>query len=363
MSAGHDETARWMTAAVELARRGLGKTAPNPAVGCVIVKNGRVVGRGFHQRAGGPHAEIVALREAGARARGATVYVTLEPCCHHGRTPPCTDALIEAGVARVVAGVQDPNPAVAGNGIRVLRRAGVECAIAPGGSECDDVVRSFRHWIETGRPWVQLKLAASLDGRIAAKGGDSKWISSAISRREVQRMRARADAVLVGAGTVLHDDPRLTCRTRGGSNPLRIVLDRHLATPPDARVLRGRGRCLIVTSSAASATRRRRLERAGAEVCAVPLRGRAGWERLLDLLGARGLHELLVEGGSKVATSLLRAGLVNTLTIFYNPRLIGADGIPLVGNLGVRSPKQALRLRTQATWRSGDDLVWRGTLT
>jgi diaminohydroxyphosphoribosylaminopyrimidine deaminase/5-amino-6-(5-phosphoribosylamino)uracil reductase len=261
-----------------------------------------------------------------------------------------------------VAGVRDPNPAVSGRGLRLLRRAGIDSEVGVCADACAALIRGFAHWIETGRPFVHLKMAASMDGRIAAKGGDSKWISSPPSRRLVQEMRSRADAVLVGVGTVLQDDPRLTCRLRGGSNPLRVILDRRLETPVGSLVVRGRGGCLIVTERGAAVARRRRLERAGADVLVVPMRGSSGWLRLLEALGGRGLHELLVEGGSTVATSLLRAGLVNALTIFYNPRLIGADGVPLVGNLGVRSPKAALRLRTLSTARSGDDLVWHGTL-
>ncbi|RMD82873.1 MAG: bifunctional diaminohydroxyphosphoribosylaminopyrimidine deaminase/5-amino-6-(5-phosphoribosylamino)uracil reductase RibD, partial [Candidatus Dadabacteria bacterium] len=199
-----------MDEACREAEKGLGWTSPNPPVGCVIVKGSRVVGRGYHRRAGLPHAEIEALREAGKEAAGATVYVTLEPCCHQGRTPPCTQALITAGVARVVAGCSDPNPRVGGRGLRALARAGVRTRCGVLEERCQDLIRGFRHWIRHGRPWVELKLAASLDGRIATRTGASKWISSAPSRRLVQRMRARADAVLVGVGTVLADDPRLT---------------------------------------------------------------------------------------------------------------------------------------------------------
>lgn len=350
----------WMEFATELAVRGLGHTAPNPAVGCVLVKAGRVVGRGYHRLAGLPHAEAEALADAGRRARGSTAYVTLEPCSHHGRTPPCADALIAGGVARVVIGVRDPNPTVRGKGLRRLRAAGIDVTVGVLSVECTELIRGFTHWIENGAPWVELKLAATLDGRIAAHGGASKWISSAASREFVQRMRARADGILVGAGTVQRDDPRLNCRLPGARNPVRIVLDDKLVTPPDARVVRGRGECLIAASPTAMASRRRRLEKAGAEVLPIRVRGRQGWTRLLRELGRRGMHELLVEGGSAVATSLIRARMVNSLTIFYNPRFMGADGVPLVGGLGVRSPEKAPRLRTDGVFLSGDDIVWMG---
>jgi diaminohydroxyphosphoribosylaminopyrimidine deaminase/5-amino-6-(5-phosphoribosylamino)uracil reductase len=348
-----------MAEAVELAVRGLGHTAPNPAVGCVLVKAGRVVGRGYHRRAGLAHAEAEALRDAGRRARGATAYVTLEPCSHHGRTPPCADALIDAGVARVVVGARDPNLSVGGKGLKRLRAAGVDVRTRILSSDCQELIRGFRSWVETGKPWVHLKLASTLDGRIAARGGDSKWISSPASRTLVQRMRARSDAILVGVGTVRADDPRLTCRLAGSRDPVRVILDDKLLTPTTARVVRGRGGCLIA-AAAASPTKKRRLEGAGAEILDMSVRGKRGWHRLLRELGRRGMHELLVEGGSGVATSLIRAGMVNSVTIFYNPRFMGSDGVPLVGGLAVRSPARALRMSTQGVFVLGDDIVWTG---
>jgi diaminohydroxyphosphoribosylaminopyrimidine deaminase/5-amino-6-(5-phosphoribosylamino)uracil reductase len=329
-----------MAEAVELAVRGLGHTAPNPAVGCVLVKAGRVVGRGYHRRAGLAHAEAEALRDAGRRARGATAYVTLEPCSHHGRTPPCADALIDAGVARVVVGARDPNLSVGGKGLKRLRAAGVDVRTRILSSDCQELIRGFRSWVETGKPWVHLKLASTLDGRIAARGGDSKWISSPASRTLVQRMRARSDAILA-------------------RDPVRVILDDKLLTPTTARVVRGRGGCLIA-AAAASPTKKRRLEGAGAEILDMSVRGKRGWHRLLRELGRRGMHELLVEGGSGVATSLIRAGMVNSVTIFYNPRFMGSDGVPLVGGLAVRSPARALRMSTQGVFVLGDDIVWTG---
>ena len=353
---------RWMAEACALAAQGFGKTRPNPPVGCVLVKNGRRVAGGYHRKAGAPHAEVEALGEAGMRARGATAYVTLEPCGHQGRTPPCTDALIAAGVARVVIGCTDPNPQVRGRGARYLRRAGIEVLTGVLASECTDVIRGFDCLMREGRPWVQLKLASTLDGRIATSRGESKWISCPESRARVQTMRARSDCVLVGVGTVLSDDPRLTCRIRGKSNPLRIVADRGLRTPADSRVIAGRGESLVVCGKEASASARRRLERAGAEVFEIRATGTRWWDRLLIELGRRGMLELLVEGGGRVAGSALRAGVVNAMTIFYNPRLIGADGVPLVGALGVRHMGEALRPRSSSWGTSGSDFVWNGVL-
>jgi diaminohydroxyphosphoribosylaminopyrimidine deaminase / 5-amino-6-(5-phosphoribosylamino)uracil reductase len=352
-----------MAMALAEARKGLGRTSPNPAVGCVIARGTRVLAVGHHRRAGGPHAEVVSLRSLAARdARGATVYVTLEPCCHHGKTPPCTDALIAARPARVVVGTRDPNPRVAGRGIRALRAAGIGVTVGVLEEECQEVIRGFAHWIRTGEPWVQLKLAASLDGRIATRTGASKWISSAESRRSVQQMRARADAVLVGVGTVLADDPRLTCRLAGATQPLRVILDHELRTPAKARVVTGPGSCLLVCAPGPAAGRRRSLAAAGAEVLELPTGERAGWRALLRELGRRGMHEVLVEGGGAVAASALRSRVVNGLTFFYNPRLIGGDGIAMIGPLGVVDPKRALTAVT-VSWRaSGPDLVWNGVI-
>ena len=349
-----------MREACSQAERGLGKTAPNPAVGCVIVKGGRELARGYHRRAGRPHAEIEALRRAGVAARGATAYVTLEPCCHHGKTGPCTEALVVAGVARVVAGCRDPDPRVAGKGLAALRRRGIETRSGVEKARCEDLIRGFSHWVAHGEPWVHLKLAASLDGRIAAHGGESKWISSPESRTVVQSLRARADAIAVGVGTVLADDPRLTCRLRGARHPLRVILDSAVRTPPDARVVTGDGECVIACSADAPAARIKRVERAGAEVFILPGRGERRWRNLLMELGRRSTHELLLEGGSAVATSALTAGVVNAMTVFYNARLIGADGVPLVGPLGVTHPENALQVQSSSWTPCGPDLMWTG---
>lgn len=351
-----------MRAALVEARRGLGRTAPNPAVGCVIAKGSRVLAVGHHVRAGTAHAEVVALEKAGIRTRGATVYVTLEPCCHHGRTPPCIDALLRARPARVVIGCRDPNPRVAGRGIRALRAAGIRVDVGVLEDPCAEIIRGFRQWVRHGRPWVELKLAATMDGRIAARSGESKWISSPPSRRLVQAMRARVDAVLVGIGTVLADDPRLTCRLRRARQPLRVVLDRTLRVPLKARVLQEGAPTLVVCARGAPQARRRALEAAGAEILEVERSDRRAWSAILAELGRRGVHELMVEGGAGVAASALRARVVNGLTFFYNPRVLGGDAVPMIGPLGIDRPGDALRLKTRSWSRSGEDWVWHGEI-
>ncbi len=351
-----------MLAALVAARRGLGHTAPNPAVGCVIVHRGKIVAVGHHARAGRAHAEAVALEKAGRRARGSTVYVTLEPCCYHGRTPPCTDALLMTEPARVVIGCKDPNPRVAGRGIRALRAAGIRVDVGVLENQCADIIRGFGQWVRHGRPWVELKLAATMDGRIAARGGASKWISSTPSRRLVQTLRARVDAVLVGIGTVLADDPRLTCRARGARQPLRVVLDGELRTPPSARVLRGGASTLLVCAPGARTARRRALEAVGAEILEVGRSDRGAWNTLLSELGRRGVHELMIEGGALVAASALRARVVNGLTFFYNPRVLGGDAVPMIGPLGIDQPRNALRFETRSWSLVGEDLVWHGEI-
>lgn len=349
-----------MREAVAEAALGLGRTTPNPAVGCVLVKHDREIARGHYRGAGGPHAEAVALAAAGRRAAGATAYVTLEPHAHQGRTPPCTDALIRAGVGRVVVGCVDPNALVAGRGLRQLRSAGLEVTTGVLERECGELIRGFRRFVAGDGPFVHLKLAATLDGRIAASTGDSKWISGEASRALVQRMRARSEAVLTGIGTVLADDPRLTCRLAGAPRPLRVVLDPDLRTPPDAKVVHGRGNVLVIGSAEAPKTRRRRLEAAGATVECFDSRGRRGWRRVLAALARRGVMEVLVEGGSSVAASAIRAGVVNRVSIFYNPRFMGADGIAMTGPLGVRRAADAPRLRTLGVSAIGADLLWEG---
>lgn len=358
MSAALDEA--FMREAMAEGERARGRTSPNPWVGCVLVRGKKVIARGFTQPPGGAHAEAQALTAAGARATGATAYVTLEPHNFMGRTPPCTDRLIAAGVARVVVGVVDPNPRVNGGGIEQLRQAGVETVVGVLGAECAAQLRGYLHFWQTKRPLVTLKAAVTLDGRMAARGGDSRWVSGEASRLEAHRMRDTMDAILVGAGTVRADDPALTTRLPdgGGRDPQRVILDGKLSVPPDARAVSG---AWIVTTKDAPAARARRLVAKGAEV--IRLRGRNGrvaLPALLDELGRRGVLSLLVEGGGQVHGAFLSAGLADRMVLFVAPKLIGAGGVPLIGVPGPRKMADAWRLGALCTRPLGDDILVAG---
>jgi diaminohydroxyphosphoribosylaminopyrimidine deaminase/5-amino-6-(5-phosphoribosylamino)uracil reductase len=356
---GSDD-AHYMRLALRLGRRGLGRTSPNPPVGAVVVARGKIVGRGYHHRAGLAHGEAEALRDAGKQARGATLYVTLEPCAHHGRTPPCTAAVIAAGIRRVVIGTPDPNPFVPGNGAARLRAAGIDVTAGVEQTACDELVAAFRKHITTGLPLVTLKLAASLDGRIATVTGESRWITGEDSRRYVHRLRAEHDAILVGAETVIHDDPELTCRLRGGRNPLRVILDGRLRLPLSAKVLRNTqtAATLVVTSRQASAAKTRQIEARGATVLRLPGKSsRVPMTQLMRALGKRDVASVLIEGGATVAAAALAARGVDRLLIFYAPKLIGGDGRPMLGALGVRRLLHAPRLGPLRVKRLATDVL------
>jgi diaminohydroxyphosphoribosylaminopyrimidine deaminase/5-amino-6-(5-phosphoribosylamino)uracil reductase len=314
----------FMARALRLARKGLYTTTPNPRVGCVIVKDDAIVGEGWHARAGEAHAEIYALNAAGELDRGATAYVTLEPCSHHGRTPPCADALIESGVARVVAAMRDPNPQVGGSGMEKLRAAGIACEEGLMEAEARELNIGFVSRMTRGRPWVRLKVAASLDGKTALNNGRSQWITGPEARRDGHAWRARACAILTGAGTVRDDDPRLTVRDIDTDRqPLRVVVDSHLETPTTARILEG-GNALVVAASE-DAAKTAALRAAGAEVIVLPnSQGKVDLVRLLQALAERGVNELHVEAGHKLNGSLLREGLVDELLIYFAPTLLGS---------------------------------------
>lgn len=349
--------AAFMRQAIALARRGLGRTSPNPPVGAVVVAGGRVVGRGWHRRAGAPHAEAAALRAAGERARGATLYVTLEPCNHHGRTPPCADAVLAAGVRRVVFGARDPNPHVRGGGAARLRRAGIEVVGGVEGAACEELIAGFSSLVRRGRPLVILKLAATLDGRIATRTGASRWITGPAARQLVHRLRNECDAVMVGAGTVLADDPQLTCRLRGGRDPLRVIVDGRLRIPLTARVLTKEAAPATLVATVTTEGRKLAALRArGATVLALPGRdGRLSLRRLLRELGARGISSVLLEGGGTLAAEALRARVVDRLLLFLAPTLIGGDGRPMLASLGVRTLAAAPRLRVTDVQAVGRD--------
>ncbi|MFN0151011.1 MAG: bifunctional diaminohydroxyphosphoribosylaminopyrimidine deaminase/5-amino-6-(5-phosphoribosylamino)uracil reductase RibD [bacterium] len=358
---------RFMDLALALARRGLGATHPNPVVGAVVVRRGEIVGRGWHARAGGPHAEVVALAAAGSRARGATLYVTLEPCCHTGRTPPCTDAVRAAGIARVVAAMRDPNPLVDGKGLALLRRRGVSVAAGCREAAARELNAGFVKRVTTSMPLVTLKAALTLDGRIATSSGESKWITGPEARRHVQSLRAQSDAIAVGVGTVLADDPRLSARDGSARRPVRVVFDTELRTPPAARALAGAraggGGVLILAAPDAPRARRTRLERAGARVIAVPRAARGGvsLRRALRALARVGLNTLLLEGGGRLATAFLADRLVDRVALFYALVILGGAK-PLVGDLGIARLAGAIHLRDTTCRRIGGDLLIEGRL-
>jgi diaminohydroxyphosphoribosylaminopyrimidine deaminase/5-amino-6-(5-phosphoribosylamino)uracil reductase len=335
-------------------------------VGAVVVRGGRVVGSGYHRRPGGAHAEVMALRRAGDRARGATLYVNLEPCAHHGRTPPCADAILRSGVRRVVASMRDPNPLVRGRGFAALRRGGVEVACGTLRQEARDLNEAYRKYIATGLPFVVLKAGMSLDGRIATAAGRSQWITSARSRRAAHDLRWRFDGILVGVGTVLADDPELAARRRGRERDgfWRVVLDSELRTPPGSRLVRAARRrpTLIYTTARAPRRREEALRSAGVEIRRVrSRRDRVDLRAVLPDLGRREVASLLVEGGGEVHGSFLEAGLADKLLLFVAPTLLGGRGaVPVVGGAGVRQPASAPRLARMAVERLGPDLLISG---
>ncbi len=338
---------QYMARALRLAERGLWTTSPNPRVGCVIVGDGEVVGEGWHQRAGQPHAEVHALAAAGRRARGATAYVTLEPCSHHGRTPPCAEALIAAGVGRVVAAMRDPNPQVAGQGLRKLEQAGIRVQSGLLAEQARELNIGFAARMTRGRPWLRVKTASSLDGKTALANGTSFWITGEAARRDVHRLRARSCAILTGIGTVLADDPRMDVReVETRRQPLRIVLDSGLRTPPAAKILAGGG--TLVVGATDSLERVVRLEDAGAEVLLLPDgAGRVDLQGLLRELATREINEVMVEAGCTLNGALLQAGLVDELVMYTAPVLLGdrARGLFALPELTGMSQRRELRLR------------------
>ena len=360
------EDPQHMARALKLAQQGLFTTDPNPRVGCVLVKNGAVVGEGFHARAGEAHAEVNAIEAAGEAARGATAYVTLEPCCHSGRTGPCTERLIAAGVVAVVAAMRDPNPEVGGKGLATLESAGIQVREGVMESEAAKLNIGFVNRMTRGRPYLRLKLAASLDGRTALASGESRWITGPEARRDVQRLRARSSAILTGVETVLADDPRLDVRENSYPQaasagpairqPLRIIVDSRLRTPAGAKIISPPGSVLIATlndRSPAADT----LRSAGAEVVAVPACGeRIDLARLVAHLADRGINELHAECGATLAGALLDAGLVDELVIYLAPMLLGSKARPLAVLEAISGLGQRLELRLDELRAVGDDI-------
>jgi diaminohydroxyphosphoribosylaminopyrimidine deaminase/5-amino-6-(5-phosphoribosylamino)uracil reductase len=329
-------------------------------VGAVLVRSGKVVGSGFHRIAGGDHAELVALKSAGTKAKGATLYINLEPCSHYGRTPPCSQALIRAGIKAVVAGMRDPNPLVSGKGLRQLRRAGIEVRVGVLEQECRSLNEGFIKYITRRLPFVTLKLAASLDGKIASATGDARWISSGDSRRIVHRLRNQVDALVTGVGTVLVDDPQLTCRIPKGRNPLRVILDSHLRIPLTAKLLHqpDPAKSVIITSDRSSQRKARAIESLGARVWRVKLRdGRIPWRATLRRLAAEDVLSVMIESGATTAAWALRQRAVDKILFFYAPKILGGDGRVMIDALGIRRVRHAIRLQEMRVQKSGPDIL------
>ena len=351
--------AKYMKRALTLAKKGLGKTSPNPAVGCVIVKNGRIVGEGWHKRAGGHHAEVHALEMAGVLSQGADAYVTLEPCSHTGKTPPCCDALIRAGVKRVVAGMSDPNPQVNGGGLRALQQAGIETLCGILEDECRSINRPFLKAIKTGQPYVTYKCAMTLDGKIASVTGDSRWISGVASRKIVHRMRADSDAIMVGVDTIIADNPQLTVRHVKGRDPLRIIVDSRLRTPESVAVLSGtlaQG-TMIATTETNPKVHARYLKSGARILVCNSVDGKVDLHDLWNKLGDLGIHTLLLEGGSRLAGEALKQGLIDQCSFFYAPKVIGSDGFSSFAITGVTDMSHAIKFSDLSMKRIGADIM------
>ena len=353
----------YMQLALDLAEKGAGYVSPNPMVGAVVVNHETIVGQGYHQAVGGPHAEVNAIDAAGEAARGATMYVTLEPCNHYGRTPPCTHKILEAGIRRVVVAMQDPNPHVTGGGNAFLADRGIEVTIGILESQARKLNESFIKFIHTKRPFVILKMAATLDGRIATHTGDARWVTGASARSMVHQLRHAADAIMVGVGTVLADDPSLTTRVEGqsGVDPLRVIVDSGLRIPEEARLLNQSSSAdtWVVCGPGADTSKKEALRALGAHVLEVP--SKAGWIDLpatLDCLAERGVTSLFIEGGAQLAASAIRDNIVDKVLFFYAPKILGGDGIPMFAGPGPDLMGESLPLHdVEVTWVGQDILV------
>lgn len=357
----------YMKAALTLAAMARGRTSPNPMVGALVVKEGKIIGQGYHLKAGLPHAEIYALNEAGEEAKGATLYVTMEPCCHHGRTGPCTEAVINARVSRVVTAMADPNPLVSGKGIKRLREAGIEVTLGVMGKEALELNESYIKYVKTGRPFVVAKVAMSLDGKIATRSGKSKWITGPKARAYAHRLRDWYDAILVGIGTVLADDPSLTTRLPGGGgrDPVRIILDSRARISPQATVLTQQSDAptIIAVTSAAPPERLQALRETGAGVLVVNEGERVDLPELMRMLGSRGITSVLIEGGAGVHGSAISAGLVDKAAWVVAPKIIGGTAAPgPVGGTGADDPSGAVALERARIKRLGPDVLFEGYL-
>ena len=359
---------RFMKHALGQAKRALGRVSPNPLVGAVIVKSGKIVGAGYHHRAGSPHAEINALNDAGEKARNADLYVNLEPCCHYGRTPPCVETIIERGIRKVVIGIIDPNPLVAGKGIARLKSAGIITSSGVLEEECRKLNEVYVHYITRGTPFVMLKVASSLDGKIATRTGDSRGMTCRQSLRRVHALRDQVDAILVGSGTVTADDPLLTTRLPGkvGRDPVRVIIDSTLSISPRARVFNpaSRSGVIVATTRRAPRGKKARIERAGGTVITVASHeGRVNLKSLMSALGKREITSVLIEGGTNISTSALREGIVDKIIFFYAPKILGGSGaFGITAGEGVARISQARTIHNLSVRKCGDDILVEGYL-
>lgn len=350
----------FMERALRLAEKGVGSTSPNPMVGAVLVKDGEIIGEGFHKKAGEPHAEVLALKQAGERARGAELFVTLEPCSHYGRTPPCVQAIIKAGVTGVVAAMEDPNPLVSGRGIKMLEEAGIQVRVGVMEERARKLNEVFIKYITTKKPFVVGKIAQSLDGKIALSSGISRWITGEPARIRAHELRSRYDAVMVGIGTVLADDPLLTCRLPSREkDPVKIVVDSTLKIPVNARLFQDSGKVIIAATQKADRQKMRVLKELGADIIETESNGgdMVNLPQLFEILGTMGITGVLVEGGSRLLASLSKEELLDKLIIFVAPRLIGAEGLSSVGNLFVDELKKTPRFTIGSLEQIGEDIM------
>jgi diaminohydroxyphosphoribosylaminopyrimidine deaminase/5-amino-6-(5-phosphoribosylamino)uracil reductase len=356
----------FMHMALQLARKGMGYVSPNPQVGAVIVKDGRIIGAGYHKRYGDRHAEVNALRNAREDITGATLYVTLEPCCHEGKTPPCVDSIVRNKIARVVIGAVDPNPLVCSEGINYLRSRGLAVETGVLESQCRRMNETFFHYMETGRPFITIKYAQTLDGRIATLTGNSQWISSAKARKYTHQLRAWHDAVLVGAGTVIKDNPELTVRLVRGRNPLRIIVDANLRIPLEAKILQNvaQAKTIIATTKDKASALSKKIAKTGAEIMTVAAdkNGNVDLAKLFKALALRGISSVLVEGGAQIITSVLKGNLADRLMMIIAPKIIG-KGIEAIGDLQIRNMESAKILSIQKVKKIGPDILIDGRLT
>jgi diaminohydroxyphosphoribosylaminopyrimidine deaminase / 5-amino-6-(5-phosphoribosylamino)uracil reductase len=362
---------KYMSLAISLAKKAEGMTSPNPLVGALLVKKGKIIGKGYHKKAGLPHAEIEAFKDAERNKmdiRGSTLYVTLEPCCHtEKKTPPCTGAILESGIREVIVGTLDPNPRVSGNGVRTLRHKGVKVMTGVLEEDARELNEAYNKYIAAGTPFVTLKLAATLDGKIATHKGDSKWIGSEAQRKMAHRLRSKADAVMVGVGTILKDDPSLNVRLnkRTVRQPVPVVVDPKLRTPVKSNIFSIHERVIIVTGRSHDPVKRKRLEQRGATVMEVGLR-RNGLLDLTELareLGRSEIMSVLIEGGSATAAQSLKSGIVDKVVFFYAPKMIGADGLSMVGDLGISAITDGLLISNLKIKKFGDEFMIEGYIT